>query len=279
METEMAAKFTGEIMRWLSPKDKNPRYYKKRYNELIKRRCPGTCRWLLDEDHYLDWRQRDTSDSVLWLRGSPGTGKSMLTATVVEQLSKPETTLVLYYFIDSRSNDHALTTSVAVLRSLVYQISNSKGLSKTNLIKDAFEQRGGEDTADSFEELWGLFTALLCLRLKETTCIVLDGIDECPDINLLIPKLLEVVSSTECSVKLFFASRVTSERVLCKLLDFYTFINVSVSKTREDMDLYVSNRTKNVVGQIECLKNDLESISSSLRASANGMYSLPEDAI
>lgn len=40
-------------------------------------REPGTCEWLLSHPSFLEWRSSSSSE-ILWLRGYPGVGKSVL---------------------------------------------------------------------------------------------------------------------------------------------------------------------------------------------------------
>lgn len=63
-------------------------------------RHPGTCEWLLKHDLFLKWISTGTGgiDSKLWLKGSPGSGKSFLCTTAIEHVSKKLHQLCLYYY-------------------------------------------------------------------------------------------------------------------------------------------------------------------------------------
>lgn len=236
-------------------------------------RCAGTCQWLLDEQAFLNWTQPLSSDPVLWVHGAPGTGKSMLAATVVDHLRHSPATkdfLILFFFVDGRSNDSAKMESVAILRSLVYQLATSTRLPKNDLVQNAFNNYSSQRRAISFEVLWELLSAQLRLLTGCTTCILIDGVDECPDHNSLVSNLLSLVSVPECYIKLFFSSRATSEPDLCELLEPYSFVEIDASKTRKDMDLFITTRMENVIGETyESFKQEL---CCALKESANGMY-------
>ncbi|KAI1780284.1 hypothetical protein F4818DRAFT_435491 [Hypoxylon cercidicola] len=44
----------------------------------------GTCNWILDSDPFRTWLQHDSG--ILWLKGIPGSGKTVLSASVVQKL-------------------------------------------------------------------------------------------------------------------------------------------------------------------------------------------------
>jgi hypothetical protein len=85
-----------KIRSWLNPTD-----YKVESGEFRKHlasHLPGTGEWLASNDTYRDWLQ-SKHDGLLWIKGIPGSGKSVLAAHLVEKLgqSRPDT-LVLYFF-------------------------------------------------------------------------------------------------------------------------------------------------------------------------------------
>ena len=53
-----------------------PRMYDDRLAWLTSRFCPGTSKWLEQNEVFLEWADRstDTSPRILWLRGIPGAG-------------------------------------------------------------------------------------------------------------------------------------------------------------------------------------------------------------
>lgn len=57
------------------------RHHKEKAKGLLK----GSGEWLLEKPEFLDW-MKSSSSSILWLHGIPGSGKSMLVATVIEFL-------------------------------------------------------------------------------------------------------------------------------------------------------------------------------------------------
>ena len=53
---------------------------------LAHRRSPNTCTWFFEHHGYCKWSSRSHAD-VLWIQGKPGSGKSVLCATLVDYLT------------------------------------------------------------------------------------------------------------------------------------------------------------------------------------------------
>lgn len=275
MEVRGTVRIRREILRWLSPTEDEPTYFQDRFQELIESKCEGTCEWLLEEDKYQAWILPQSLETVLWLNGDPGTGKSMLAASVVDQVSrdpKLQHQAVIYFFVDGRSNDPNRTQATAILRSFVYQLSCSPNIPDNGIIEKAF-QASGQERALQFDVLWNIFSALL--SLSAGTIITLDGLDESNDskIEKLISNLLNLISGLDGKIKLFIFSRSTSEPHICELLHMFPSITVTARKTSKDMEIFVSINTKKVLKPCSFSTAELiETVSSSLIAGANGMY-------
>lgn len=48
---------------------------------------PGASNWILDSDDFRRWHDADEA-RLLWIKGDPGKGKTMLMTTVVEELER-----------------------------------------------------------------------------------------------------------------------------------------------------------------------------------------------
>ena len=230
------------VLQWISCLQKELKYYKERYERLIEEKSEGTCQWLLEEDVYIKWMQSESPDSVLWIHGNPGVGKSMLTATAINHLSnlskktKNETVkehlddtdmfndyIVLYFFVDGR--DLNKTEPVWILKSLTYQLIRFPQFPENHLLEHAYE-RSALDQAVDFDQVWDLFLALLHLLTPgHTKWILIDGLDECqcPDKKKFVQKLLGLISNPLLEVKLFVTSRTSDKHLLELLTGFISF--------------------------------------------------------
>jgi hypothetical protein len=158
---------------WLHPTDTASDLQK-----LRKDRTADTCGWLQKKEVFESWRS-DTTSSILWVYGIPGSGKSILASYIVDQLkSKTDgaadpTPPVIFFFCSNRSESRRASTHI--LRSLVHQLTVQRP-ELWEIIDKAYS-KSASPKADVFEELWEIFVATL-LAAKNVLCVV-DGLDEC----------------------------------------------------------------------------------------------------
>ncbi|KAI0844300.1 hypothetical protein F5Y00DRAFT_256113 [Daldinia vernicosa] len=80
--------------------------------------------WILEHEDFQTWRDNDESN-VLWIKGDPGKGKTMLLITIVEELEKlayqnsSPSTMLSYFFCQGINSN--LNNATDVLRGLVYR--------------------------------------------------------------------------------------------------------------------------------------------------------------
>lgn len=82
--------------------------------------------WILDDTGFKNWRNND-STRLLWIKGDPGKGKTMLMIGLIEELSKetkqkPESVVLSYFFCQGTSS----TDAVSVLRGLIFLLAKEK---------------------------------------------------------------------------------------------------------------------------------------------------------
>jgi len=74
--------------------------------------------WILSHKDFIEWRDRDET-RLLWIRGDPGKGKTMLLIGIIRELQKSIQPLS-YFFC--QGTDSRLNNATAVLRGLMYQL-------------------------------------------------------------------------------------------------------------------------------------------------------------
>ncbi len=89
--------------------------------------------WILDDAGFKDWRDKDDIQ-LLWIKGDPGKGKTMLMIGLIEELSnqlelEPESGILSYFFC--QGIEARLKTAVFVLRGLIYLLA----IQNRNLIR------------------------------------------------------------------------------------------------------------------------------------------------
>ncbi|KAL7904015.1 hypothetical protein GGI35DRAFT_245231 [Trichoderma velutinum] len=169
-------------------------------------------RWILEHSDFQQWRD-DKRSRLLWIKGDPGKGKTMLLCGIVNELS-PQTrlqdqkanTLLSYFFCQAA--DERINSATAVLRGLTYLVVKQQPLLVSH-IQEKYKD-GGEaifKDVNAWTALSDIFLNILKDATLERAYIIIDALDECVTD---LPKLLDFINtkSTLCSrVKWIVSSR------------------------------------------------------------------------
>jgi hypothetical protein len=99
-------------------------------SSLEDARLPGSCKWLSSNRVFLDWQFNDESERYFWLTGQPATGKSVITAHVIECLGENSSS---YYFFGHR--DHNRSSLSGLLLSIAYQMAQKSRVIREKLLE------------------------------------------------------------------------------------------------------------------------------------------------
>ena len=116
-------------------------------SSLEDARLPGSCEWLSSKKTFLDWQFNDESQRYFWLTGQPATGKSVITAHVIECLDENSSS---YYFFGHR--DHNRSSLSALLLSIAYQMAQ-----KSRVIREKLLELSQDDSLldkDDYRGIW-----------------------------------------------------------------------------------------------------------------------------
>jgi hypothetical protein len=162
-------------------------------------------RWILSNNDFLRWRHGEPS--LLWIKGDPGKGKTMLLCGIIDELSPStrlndkEADILLSYFF-CQATDARINNATAVLRGLIYLIARQQ----PSLIKHIRERYDYQQDWNSWDALSGIFTHILQDSALKSAYIAIDGLDECiTDLPLLLGLLVH--NSQSSRVKWIVSSR------------------------------------------------------------------------
>ncbi|KAK2780510.1 ankyrin repeat protein [Colletotrichum kahawae] len=152
-------------------------------DELINfkgERTGGTCEWIRDDETYKAWLANECSQ-LLWISGSPGQGKTMLSIFLTDQLERSVSrgTQVLFYFCSYRKEKNS--TATTILRTLLHQILKRNPALARHALDRMGTQDQKQDTLGSRDALWQIFLEVLDNPSLGPVVCLLDGLDECKD--------------------------------------------------------------------------------------------------
>jgi hypothetical protein len=185
----------------------DPRDDKKRIENTKGGLLEDSYRWILKNPDFRQWYDSQQSQ-LLWIKGDPGKGKTMLLCGVVNELKKSlaKTDLLSYFFC--QATDTRINNATAVLRGLLYLLVDQQPLLISHIQKkhDHAGKALFEDT-NAWVALSEIFTSILQDPNLGRTYLIVDALDEC---MVDRPKLLDFIvelSSASPRVKWIVSSR------------------------------------------------------------------------
>ncbi|EJT73024.1 hypothetical protein GGTG_09875 [Gaeumannomyces tritici R3-111a-1] len=180
----------------------NPWLDKQRIEDAKGGLLQDSYRWILEQDAFRQWR--DGADArLLWIKGGPGTGKTMLLCGVVNELQRtitPQGNRLAFFFCEA-GNKNA-DSAAAVLRGLIYLlISQQPELIGHVLVRH--EKVGSKlfEGPGAWYSLRDIFLDLLP-KVERVTYFVVDALDGCgEDLERLLSLIAKTAAEPDTRVK------------------------------------------------------------------------------
>ncbi|PTB62782.1 hypothetical protein BBK36DRAFT_1172080 [Trichoderma citrinoviride] len=250
------------ILDWITPLNYGPQH-----SDFFHRRQPGTGQWLLESEEYRTWLTE--SDKTLFCVGIPGSGKTILTAIVVEDLrnrTSNEASIGLAYIYCNfkRQDEQGIEGLIA---SLVKQLSRKRPC-LPDIIRNLHEKHEKEKTRPSLDELMKALRSIATMYSK--LIIVIDALDEC--VAFSRSRLLLYISSlrTRASVSLF----TTSRHIPDIEKEFEGSLRREVLASEEDLHRYIEAHMEYLPGFLSDMNDLKQEIEAELIKAAQGMFLL-----
>jgi hypothetical protein len=185
----------------------DPRDDKRRIEETKGGLLKDSYRWILDNSQFQDWRSDQQQGSLLWIKGDPGKGKTMLLCGIIDELNNSiaNTALLSYFFC--QATDSRINNATAILRGLIYMLISQQP-SLVSHIRKKYDHAGKslfEDT-NAWVALVKIFTDMLQDPHLNKAYLIIDALDECVTD---LPKLLNFIiqKSSSSHIKWIVSSR------------------------------------------------------------------------
>lgn len=200
----------------------------------------GSYCWVLDNDDFRQWRHNQDS-RLLWIKGDPGKGKTMLLCGIIDELTKsiPNTTIVSFFFC--QATDARINNATAVLRGLIFLLVRHQP-SLISHVRQRYDQAGKQlfEDANAWEALSKIFTSILEDPHLQSTYLVIDALDECTgDLSRLL-NFIAKTSSTYSNIKWIVSSR-NWPNIEKDLLDATQKVRLCLELNEESVSAAVAN--------------------------------------
>ncbi|KAH8894183.1 ankyrin [Thozetella sp. PMI_491] len=226
-----------EIASWLRPTafDGDGSEYRKHLSFHLA----GTGDWVFSTPVYQQW-QEGKDPGILWVRGAPGSGKSVLAAAMAERLSQEECPVLYFFCRHTIAANHGAEAALRDWLAQVLKFSPPLQVELKKVTKALSSEAGVE--ALSLAELFSLLRTALAHLPK--AYILVDALDEM-DQEALVPFLqhfYELGKWRPTEVKLLMTSRPVA--VVEKIVRSVKVLDVRLDKKRVESDIaaYVQHR-------------------------------------
>ncbi|KAL7957739.1 quinon protein alcohol dehydrogenase-like superfamily [Trichoderma compactum] len=250
----------------------DPFYDKKRILELKGPLLHDSLNWILDHESFKKWRHTEES-SVLWIKGDPGKGKTMLLCGIVEDLERiPDENRNLGYFF-CQATDSRINSASSVVAGLIFSLVKQNPTIFSPICKRHEDKLSQLDGPNAWAVLGDIFEAATQVGGVPAPICVVDALDECEhDCKLLLSLILK----TSNHVKWLLSSRNVKgiERGL-RTIEPARRLSLELKENAKHVSKSVGAYINNSISDIEALEDDEElqiKTVATLKRKANGTF-------
>ncbi|KAF0636757.1 hypothetical protein FPSE5266_08808 [Fusarium pseudograminearum] len=276
-DNEQSAKQYGSIVSWLKFNDVDQLAIVDSISSEVEK-YQGTCGWILQNKRIRSWADAKPNTPALWLKGSAGTGKSVLCTQLINFLK--ETKFVIWHFCTYL---YATSTMYEqILKSLLLQILRKDADLVAYVYKTCVMERKSPTTTVLEQLLQKLLESMSSEPNQvDYVWVIIDGLDECDsDKQLRLVRLINqltskpvIPGSTAC--KVLISSRAPSdslERLMRKQI-------VSLSEEKSVLNMavrqYVDQRLESMetkLRQLNIQHANIVEIQEAIVIKSDGMF-------
>jgi hypothetical protein len=137
-------------------------------------------RWVLENAEFRKWHGSSQSQ-LLWIKGDPGKGKTMLMIGIINELllqvqSQPSRSIA--YFL-CQATDPKLNNATSILRSVIYMLVQQQPHLISRLRKRYDTNPNLFESANAFYSLSAIFENMIHDSTQATIYLLVDALDEC----------------------------------------------------------------------------------------------------
>lgn len=222
-----------KLKKWIAPPDTSVAY-----NNARNRRQPGTCCWFLATEVFKRWKEG--SSPLIWIKGIPGSGKTILSSFIVEELkadAQDPSHVVLYFYFEFKPTiDNSLD---GLIRNFLTHLFMKNEKVRSNL-QGLYEKHSNE--TPSTDLLVETFRSSVS-RFSRVD-IVIDALDEVENISnlrTLLGWITATARSSEGRIRLIVTSR-NDDEIESSLYNVGETVTMTEDVVKNDIAKYVEKQ-------------------------------------
>ncbi|KAI9836516.1 MAG: hypothetical protein M1837_003288 [Sclerophora amabilis] len=227
-----------EIKQWLSPTDYCSE--SSEYRKHLKSHLDGTGLWVTETEQYRKWHQTPETGTI-WIKGVPGSGKSVIAASFIDRLAKTENVPVLFFFFFRYGSSKNRTPHSLVRDWLSQLLLYCPRLQMT--LKEKKKQHSTLYDI-SLDELWEILSLAL-MAIPKVYCVA-DALDEMEEGHeKLLRQVLDLAAQKE-PLKIIVTGRPNPSRHLEMVLHHPALLELCLEHhfVNRDIATYLEHRLK-----------------------------------
>ncbi|KAH9175534.1 hypothetical protein EDB89DRAFT_319654 [Lactarius sanguifluus] len=158
---------------WITPPDPSTNH-----NIACEIHHGGTAEWFYRGSTFAEWK---STGSLLWIYGKPGSGKSILCSTIIQDIAslrEAGSALMVYFYFDFRDLDKQHRRNL--LPSLLIQLS-AQSRPCCDILSHLHSAHDNGEKKPSDSVMIHCLKAMLTILNPQPVYIILDALDECPN--------------------------------------------------------------------------------------------------
>lgn len=212
----------------------------------------------MEDPIYTRWH-KDSTCSLVWLRGKVGSGKSTLTAIVIDDAFRRsadgQNPPPVYFYCSRSAAEPERADPVAILASIVRQLSCIvPGAPLGQSIVQKYERKGQGFRSSGLQLEESRDIILELVEQHPVTTIVIDALDEIDtDKRFASLQVLEdILLEAAGLVKVFVSSR--DDQDIVSTLREYPNLDLASDKNQSDIELFVRTETERLISKRRLLR-------------------------
>ncbi|KIW88799.1 uncharacterized protein Z519_10283 [Cladophialophora bantiana CBS 173.52] len=157
----------------------DPRHDKQRIEETKGGLLDGVYRWILENPDFQKWHD-NKEDRLLWIKGDPGKGKTMLLCGIINELESSISRIDLLSYFFCQATDSRINSATSLLCGLLSILINRQPLLISHITKKHdLAGRAIFEDSNAWFALTEVFMNILQDSRLTNTYFIIDALDEC----------------------------------------------------------------------------------------------------
>ncbi|KAH8911516.1 hypothetical protein BR93DRAFT_975495 [Coniochaeta sp. PMI_546] len=268
----------SKVQRWLSNPGDDEQTYQARWRDE-RDRFPGTSTWILENSQVKDWMDKEEpSNSILWVYGKKGAGKTILASRIIDHLMEEKTESTTSFFYCREDDLNESSKCMSLYKSLLRQLVEHN---RNDLLPLYYDKKlKGQEILNNEAIARSLLE--LCFERDTTHFIVIDGLDEfsAQDRSSAIQFISSIVdksdkkSPTLGKIRVLFFSQDLKEMrklVASPQLSAPDVLEIQPSHVESDIRILVTQQTELLKTKFMLTTEESERVKTMTVAGAKGM--------